>query len=567
MLIPPIKEAQKMTVQKYTGAEYMAKMIQGYGTSHVFFMEAILRATMKEFHKLGVKPIMTHSEIGAGYMADGYARMTHRPGVCFAQSIGAANLAAGLGDAWLANTPVISFTGKKPSQYQYKNAYQELDHEKMFSGVTKFHGQLTEIEQLPFLLRLLYREATSGKARPVHLDLPGLTGSLMDTKEFEGEMIIQDEFKNYPSYRALADNEKIEEAVNAILSSERPIIVAGRGAIYSGAEEDILELATKCNIPVVTSPDGKCIIDEKNPLWAGIVGFYGMNCSNSAVSKSDLVIYIGTQTADQTTNDWTTPTVDKKVIQIDLDSSELGKNYPNTIGLMGDAKSVIQQLNGRVSSIKPSKWTTEVRDMTLATLSHYDELASVEHSPMMPEVLMKEIEKALPENGILVSDTGYSAQWTSTFIRMKPTQKYIRSAGSLGWAFPGSLGVKCGAEDRPVVCLIGDTGFYYYMGEMETALKYNINSVTVINNNRVQAQSLPNLIKSYPGERELAIDRVSYPDISFTKIAEEMGLFAIKVDDPKDIAPSIEKALNSGRPSIIEVITHGDHFVPNPLDF
>lgn len=556
-----------MTVQKYTGAQYMAEMIKKYGTTHVFFMEAILRATMKEFHKLGVKPIMAHSEIGAGYMADGYARMTHRPGVCFAQSVGAANLAAGIGDAWLANTPLISFTGKKPPKYQYKNAYQELDHEKMFSGVTKFHGQLTEIEQLPFLLRLLYREATSGKARPVHLDLPGLTGSLMDTKEFESEMIVQNEFKSYPSYRALAEPEKVEEAVKAICSAERPIIVAGRGAIYSGAEEEILELATKYSIPVITSPDGKCIIDENNPLWGGIVGFYGMNCSNSAVSKSDLVIYVGTQTADQTTNDWTTPTAERKVIQIDLDGSELGKNYPNTIGLMGDAKSVIQQLIKGLSSKEASTWAKEVRDMTLATLSHYDDLINVEHSPIMPERLMKEIEKALPKNGILVSDTGYSAQWTSTFIRMKPSQKYIRSAGSLGWAFPGSLGVKCGAEDRPVICLIGDTGFYYYMGEMETALKYNINSVTVINNNRVQAQSLPNLTKAYPEGRELAIERVSYPDISFAKIAEEMGLFAIRVENPKDIAPSIEKALESGRPSIIEVITHGDHLVPDPLDF
>lgn len=556
-----------MTTQKYTGAEYMATMIKEYGTTHVFFMEAILRATMKEFQKLGVKPVMTHSEIGAGYMADGYARMTHRPGVCFAQSVGAANLAAGLGDAWLANTPVIAFTGKKPPLYQYKNAYQELDHRNMFSGVTKFHGELTEIDQLPFLLRLLYRESTSGKARPVHLDLPGLTGKLMDTKEFESEMLIQHEYRNYPPHRTLADPAMLDKAASAIASSKRPIIVAGRGAIYSGAENEVLELATKCNIPITSSPDGKCIVDERHSLWAGIVGFYGMNCSNSAVSKSDLIIYIGTQTGDQTTNDWTTPTTEKKVIQIDLDSSELGKNYPNTIGLVGDAKSVLEQLIKQLDPKDTSMWNDEVRQMTLSTLAHYDELNHIEHIPMMPEVLMKEIEKSLPENGVLVSDTGYSAQWTSTFIRMKPSQKYIRSAGSLGWAFPGSLGVKCGAGGRPVVCLIGDTGFYYYMGEMETALKYNINSVTVINNNRVQAQSLPNLIKSYPENRNLAIERVSYPDISFTKIAEEMGLFAIRVENPEEIAPSIEKAINSNRPSIVEVITHGDHFVPDPLKF
>lgn len=553
--------------KKMNGADYMSRFIHESGTTHVFFMEAVLRHTMKGFDQLGVKNIMTHSEIGAGYMADGYARASGQPGICCAQSIGSANLAAGLGDAWLANSPVIAFTGKKLPMYSYKNSYQEIDHHKMFEGVTKFNGELTEIDQLPFLLRQLYREVTTGKARPAHLDLPGLTAKNMEVAEIDSPMVIQKDFTHYPAYRPSAEPNMVKTAAAAIASALKPLIVAGRGATVSEAGNEILALAKKCDIPVATTPDGKCSIDEHDEHWAGIVGFYGMDCANWTAANADLIIFIGTQTGDQTTNDWRTPTLDKPVIQIDIDGSELGKNYPNSIGLMGDAKVIAAQLVEASAEKKNVDWRNTVKKYMATTLAYYEELISADNNVMKAERLCREVEKALPDDVLLVADTGYAAQWTSTMIRMKPSQRYIRAAGSLGWAYPGSLGAKCGAPERPVVCFIGDTGFYYYLTEMETAVKYGINTVTVLNNNRMQSQSLPNLEANYSENRGVALKKISYPPIDFTTIAKEFGLYAIKVENPDEIRPAIIEALNAGKPALIEVITDGDHVVPDPMGF
>jgi acetolactate synthase-1/2/3 large subunit len=554
-------------MSKMNGAEYMAKVIASYGTTHIFFVEAILRMMTKEAEKLGLKGIMTHSENAAGYMADGYARASGRPGICMAQSIGSANLAAGIGDAWLAGSPVIAFTGKKPPMWQYKNAYQEADHWKLFEGLTKFNAEISDINQLPFLLRQCYKEVVSGKPRPAHLDVPGLTGRDLESATIDTEMEVEKTFSKYPPFRTPAEARLIDEAANEIDQAFKPVIVIGRGAAISGAGKSIYELAVKADIPVVSTPDGKALIDEYDDIWAGIVGFYGMSCANYTVSNADLIIFIGTQTADQTTNDWTTPLPGKRVIQIDVDPTELGKNYPNSIGLLGDADTIVSQLNDKVKETKRDEWRSSVRQWVGETLSQYEDLKNVSNTPMMPERLCQELEKSLPEDAVLVSDTGYSAIWTSIMMRMKPSQRYFRAAGSLGWAYPGSLGVKCALPDKPVFCFIGDAGFYYHSNEMETAAKYGINVICILNNNRVMAQGLPNLTKCYPEDRNIALSRISYPDISFSSIAEKMGLFSITVHDPKDIDAAVNEALKAKKPALIEVITFGDHAVPSPTDY
>lgn len=549
-----------------TGAEYLGRTIHGYGTTHVFFVEAILRGVVKEAEHLGCKGILAHSEMAAGYMADGYARVSGRPGICMAQSIGSANLAASMGEAWLANSPVIALTGKKPPDWQYKNCYQEIDHHKMFDGVTKFNADLTEKSQLGFLIRQSYREAVTGKTRPVHLDVRGLTGRDLETWEVDSEVVLEKDFMQYPAFRPTARKEYLEAAAQEIEIAKKPLIVVGRGAAYSEAGDAIYELAKKADIPIVTTPDGKGTIDEHDDLWAGIVGFYGMHCANKVAYEADLVIFIGTQTADQTTNDWTTPSTGTRVIQIDIDAAELGKNYPNSIKLNGDAKAVAEQLGECVKEKNNTNWLEEVRAWRKATLEDYYIRSQEVTDEILPERLCFELEKALPDNAVLVSDTGYSAVWTSIMIRMKSSQKYIRAAGSLGWAFPGSLGVKCGVPDRPIFCFTGDAGFYYHMNEMETAAKYGINTITILNNNRLMAQGMPNLSMFYPEDREIAKKRISYPPISFSKIAEEMGLFAACITDINDLNPAIMEAMREGRPALIEVITKGDHPVPKSFE-
>lgn len=547
------------------GYQYIAETMKGYGVDHVFYVEAMLRMVNRQFGEINVNRIMAHSENAAAYMADGYARMSGKPGFCMAQSIGSANLAGGVHEAWLANSPVIAFTGKKTPDYQYRGCYQEADHRLLYEGITKFNGDVSESKQLPNILRQCFRISVTGKPRPVHLDISNHTGRVVELGNVYEPVVIEEKYKTYPAFRPEAEVEDIKKAAIEIDSSNKPVLVIGRGAVISGASEEILDLARKSDIPVVTSPDGKTSIDEMDELWCGIVGSYGMDCANKIVGEADLVIFVGTQTGDQTTFDWRVPSTETRVIQIDIDPAELGKNYPNSVGLLGDAKMVLSQLIGRVNKRNRNDWIKRAKEMKKATLEMYAKKQASNALPIRPERLCEEISKSLPANAVLVSDTGYSAVWSATMLRMRPGQKYLRAAGSLGWSFPASLGVKCADRNRPVVCFTGDGAFYYHLNEMETASRNKINTVTIINNNSALAQCKPDLSLVYKDEPEKVADRFCYPEIDFCKIAETYGCWAKRVDAPQDIGPAITDAMRCGKPAIIDVRTEREAEVPNAL--
>lgn len=551
--------------RKLDGYQYIAKTLQGYGVDHVFYVEAMLRMVNKEFGEMGVKRVMAHSENAAAYMADGYARMSGKPGLCMCQSIGSANLAGGIHEAWLANSPVIAFTGKKTPEYQYRGCYQEADHRLLYEGITKFNADISTANQLPMVLRQCFRAAVTGKPRPVHADLSNHTGRVIEVGSVNESVHIETKYSAYPPHRPVADTDVVKEAIEAIDQASAPVIVIGRGAMISNAGPEIYELAKKGDIPVVTSPDGKALIDETDQLWCGIVGSYGMDCANKVVLDADLVLFIGTQTGDQTTFDWKVPNTETKVIQIDIDPLELGKNYPNSIGLLGDAKAVSKQLLDGIAEAERSEWKEKCQAYVKKTLTAYAEYQQSEALPMRPERLCEEISKALPENAVLVADTGYSAVWSATMLRMKPGQKYLRAAGSLGWSYPASLGVKCAAKDRPIICFTGDGAFYYHLNEMETAVRNQINTVTIINNNEALVQCRPDLSLVYKDDMEKMPRRYQFPDVDFCKIAETYGCWAKKVTEPEAVGSVIEEALACGKPAIIDARTERAADVPKAL--
>jgi acetolactate synthase-1/2/3 large subunit len=547
------------------GYKFMADTLVKYGVSHVFYVESILENTLREAKSQGIKGILAHSENAAGYMADGYARASGKPGVCMAQSIGVGNLAGGIYDATLANSPVIALTGKKDPVLQYTGAYQEGEHRLLFEGITKFNPEITDAKQIPNVFRQVFREAVTGKPGPVHVDLTNNCGITMEFATIEEEVRIEETYKKYPAYRPFAEIERVKEAANEILKSQKPLLIVGRGALVSQAGKELFEFASKNDIPIVTTPDGKTIIDENDPLWAGVIGGYGMVCANIIASKVDLAILVGTQASDQTTNGWQMPKKDTKVIQIDIEPKELGRNYPNTIGLLGDAKVVLRQLIDETRETKRDAWRQEVGGHVEANLSEYAKMQDSQSSVITPSRLCKEITNVLPDDVILVSDTGNSAIWTSTMVRMRPTQKYLRAAGSLGWSFPASLGVKCAQPERPVVCFCGDGAFYYHMSEMETAVRYGINTVTIINNNRgfIQVRELLDIVfKDDP--IELKEEGYRFYGINLSKVAEAMGCWSTRVEKAEDIGPAIKMALKAGRPAVVEVITN-DEYTPNPM--
>src|SRR5690349_13530581 len=226
-----------------TGAEWLARALAGTGLSHVFFVESTLRRTLLHLSDLGVRPILAHSEKAAAYMADGYARIGGRPGVCMAQSVGAANLAAGLQDAWLGRSPVIAFTGRKEPMFQHRNSYQEIAHAPLFSAVTKFSSPVDTTGELPRLLRLAWRGALADTPRPTHLDFNGLQGDVIELGQTAEPPILEEEARKIPVHRPVADRRDIERAAQMLLAARRLVIVAGDAAAASGAGPEVLALA------------------------------------------------------------------------------------------------------------------------------------------------------------------------------------------------------------------------------------------------------------------------------------------------------------------------------------
>jgi acetolactate synthase-1/2/3 large subunit len=547
-------------MSKITGARFIAETLEGYGVSHIFYVEAILRHTLVELEKLGVKRILAHSEKAAAYMADGFARVSRKPGVCMAQSVGAANLAAGLQDAYLGFSPVIALTGRKSPFYQYRNAYQEILHNTMYDPVTKYNVRVETNAQLPQALRQAFREATTGSPRPVHLDLPGLQGADLEEQEVDGDVVVEDCFKHAPAKRPLPEADSLKNVARLLAKAERPVLVAGRGAILSSAGPEIDTISQKLSLPIATSPDGKGIVPEGSNLSVGVVGAYGRSCASQVVSEADLVLFVGCGIGDQVTHDWTIPQQGIPIIQIDINPAELGKNYPDTLGLAGDAKSVLAKLIAIVESeISREAWIQRVHEVVHEWENEAKILLESEAVPIHPARLCRNLTQTLPDNAILFADTGYSAMWTGKLISLSnPEQNYYRAAGSLGWAFPASLGAKCAALERPVICFTGDGGFWYHLSELETALRWDINTVTVVNNNSGLLQGLEGINQAYGEYQGHKEHMYKFREVNFAQIAQEIGCLGIRVEHPNEIISAFKEALSVNKPVVVDVVTNPD---------
>lgn len=547
-----------------TGGRFMAETLDGYGVTHVFFVPVIIQRAMLEMEKLGIKRILTHGEKAAAYMADGYARASHKPGICAAQNVGAANLAAGLQDPFLAGSPVLAITGRKPRISQHRNSYQEVDHLRPFSAVTKYSVPVDTAEQLPFLLRQALREATSGAPGPVHLDLEGTSGNVVMEGEADLEVIIEENFTRVPAYRPEPEAEMVRAAAQALSAAQRPVIVAGGGVTASGAQQEVVQLAEMMSIPVATSLNAKTAIPDGHPLSVGVCGSYSRTCANRLVSEADLVLYIGSHTGSQVTNEWTVPSLDTPVIQIDIDPSELGRSYPAKATLQGDARACLRRLMEVLEPLGPrTEWVNRAQELVAEWREGVSKVANSDGSPIRPERLCKELTDYLPSDAVLVSDTGHSGIWTGTMIDLKEqTQQYIRCAGSLGWGFPGALGAKCALPDRPVICFTGDGGFWYHMSELETALRYGINAVIVVNNNHSLNQEKRSNDRLYAGQPGNPEELWHMLDVDLAKLAQAIGCFGIRVDQPGQIQSALEQAIASGKPAVVDVVSDIEGIAP-----
>jgi acetolactate synthase-1/2/3 large subunit len=354
----------------------------------------------------------------------------------------------------------------------------------------------------------------------------------------------------------------VKEALKTLDSAERPIIIAGGGVAWSGAQAEVVALAEKLSIPVATSLNAKGTIPDTHPLAVGVVGTYSRACANRAVAEADLVFYIGSRTGGQVTARWQIPKPGKPVIHLDIDAREIGRNYPTQHALLGDARTVLRQMLDTApagSGTKRGLWLARVQTLIAEWRTSVAANLSSEAVPMRPERVCGEMSRVLPTGAVLVSDTGHSGIWTGTLVEFtRPGQRLIRCAGTLGWGFPGALGVKCALPDAPVVCFTGDGGLYYHLAELETAARYGINVVVVVNNNGALNQEIPHFDKAYGGDPdERGREMWGFTQVNFARVAESLGCMGIRVEQPALMAPAIESALAARRPVVIDAVT--DH--------
>lgn len=544
------------------GAEWLARTLAQSGVSHLFFVDAVLRRTLLALDPLGVRVTLAHSEKAAAYMVDGYARILGRPGVVAAQSVGAANLAAGLQDAFLGRAPVLALTGRKPLGHQHRNAYQEVAHSPLFAPVTKHAAMVERAEDLPRAWRHAWSAMLAPPPRPAHLDLNGLMGELIE----RGEIAQAPLALAWCAPRVRSVAAELDRAAALLRSASRVALVAGEGAALSGCGPELLALAEALQAPIATSLGARGIVPTRHPLHLGVLGAYSAPPANRIVDEADLVFFVGADTGDMLTNYWRTPRPGVTAIQLDADPLEFERSYPLACALLGDPKlslAALRPLLGEAprDGAYARRAAAAVADWRAAIAPRLASTAV----PIDPARLCAEITKALPEGAILVADTGYSGIWTGNLVELDGrTQAYLRAAGSLGWSFPAALGAKCAAPDRPVLCFSGDGALHYHLTELETAGRLGIAVTVIVNNNSGFGQGWPNYLRQ-AGNNPRAAERVlRFGPVDFAQLARDFGLEGIRVQRPAGIAPALRQALASERTVVVDVVTDIAARAPEP---
>ncbi len=552
---------------KMTAAQYLADTFASYGVTQLFFVPVILSRTLVEIERrTSIQRIMTHGEKPAAYMADGYARASGRPGICMSQCVGGANLAAALRDAHLACAPLIAITGGAYPHTRNRHTYQQIEDVPLFKPVTKFSAEVDDITRLPDVLRQAFRAATTGTPGPVHIQLLGHQGEF-DVQEAEFEVMAEERFASVPPFRPEPEAGSVADVARLLEAAERPIIVAGGGVRSSDAGAELVALAERLSIPVATSMNAKDVIPGDHPLAVGIPGLYCRASASKAVLEADLVFFIGSHSSSQVTYEWRVPALGTAVIQLDINAEELGRHYTNRASILGDAKVSLARLVAEAdgsTAAKRADWVARAQTLVQEWRQEFSALLQSDAAPIRPERICKELTDNLPGDAILVSDTGHAGMWTAGFVDLnQPGQSFIRAAGSLGWGLPAALGAKLAVPERPVVCFTGDGGIWYHLSELETAVRWNIPAVIIVNNNRSLNQEIAVYSHAYGGALEGRHGELwQFQDIDFAALARCMGAEGIRVEKPGAFAGALDQALACGKPCVIDVVAELEAVAP-----
>ena len=534
------------------------------GVQHVFGIvgAAFLDILDAMYDRTDIQFVGVRHEQAAALMADGYARVTGRPTVCLVTNgPGVINLTYGVAAAYVAHSPMVILAPSPSREHQHRDSTQEFDQVSMFRPITKAAFQVTVPERIPELLQHAFRVATSGKMGPVLVDLPR---DIMVGTEIETTSLDPQSYRVGQS-RVQGDEELVEQAVQVLLSGQRPVIMAGGGVDWSLASQEAVALAEITGAALVTAYGRADAVPNNHPQFLGHIGRLGAPEAAEAVRKADVLLALGTRLSHSTTfydNRYIQP--ETRIVQVDIDANEIGRNYPVAVGIQGDAKGVATQLlRGLRAAEAPIKgeWLEEIKELCRRRWERLDSEGALGTMPLKPQRVYHELRKVVPTDAIISLDAGLTPAFGQDRLVFENPRSLLISLdlGGLGFGFPEALGAKFALPNRTVVNMNGDGGFLFNAQEMETAVRYGLNVITVIMNNGCWGSE-----KAYQkyafNERYVGAD-VGSPD--FELYARSFGALGIRVEDADQIGDAFREAMNAQVPSIIEVPVDPDE-MPRP---
>lgn len=499
--------------------------------------------------------ILVRHEQCAAHAAEGYARASGKVGVCLATSgPGATNLVTGIANAYMDSSPIIAITGQVVSNLIGNDAFQEVDIMGITMPITKHSYQPKDANDIPSIINTSFEIASTGRPGPILIDVP------KEVQEQELDDYVLGTIPT-PGYKPTikGNSKQIAKAVNMLLKAERPIILAGGGTILAGASEELKTLAELIKAPIATTLMGKGVIDEADDLSIGMLGMHGKQVANQNVNKADCLLAIGVRFSDRTTGRLDEFMPDAKIIHIDIDPAEIGKNVPVDLPIVGDAKIVLNQLIEKINgdSKAESPWLKSIVDFKKSTIPRvtYDDI------PLKPQQVIKEIANSIDEETIVTTDVGIHQMWAAHFLDISKPRKFISSGGlgTMGFGFPAAIGAKVACPDDAVLAIVGDGGFLMVSQELATIKEHDIPVVIAILNNRKLGMVYQWQNKMYD-KRYSQTDMGNSPD--FVKLAESFGINAARAEGVGETQDILSKALKDNEAMLVDITVEKDEFIP-----
>ncbi len=534
-----------------TVAQVIAHTLKAYGTEKFFCLCGGDHDLWYALDDVGIEIINCRSENAAVYMADGYARMSGKPGFVYGQrGPGVANLAGSLADAWWAKSPVISLTSSIALTSRDRFEYQEMDGIPLHQGVTKWNKTVSTPDRAAAMLRAAIRIALSPSPGPVHLEIPADMFHL----ESGEEIYCEPDYVKLNGARAPADLSRIEKIVQALGNAKRPLIVAGKGVIISQAWDELTKFAEAMQIPVVTTLGGKGAIDEMHPMAVGVIGRNSRKIGNDAVRECDMVLAIGTRLGGLATHRWTLPFDQKRIFQIDADPHILGHNFKTELSVAADAKLAISAALDACRRLYPgrvgSEWSGSVTTRVEEWRGHAAQVHVAQKvEGIHPAEVIAALARVLKPGDVIGADTGAHGGWVGALYPVAAGQTMFRANGSLGWVFPGALGTKLGDPSKRVIAVTGDGGMLYHVAEFETAMRCSIPIVVVVMNNACLASEY----QTQKRHKRIVKSVLDFNDVDFAAVARSFGAWGKRIEDVKYLDAAIEEALICGRPALLDI--------------